>query len=156
MLCDSKKQFVELTLIYLKKNAKILLRQLSEKSEKSVSLIFFVEIITNICLYDNSSNSRFVVVSMRRRIILRNLDFLIRMCTFAKELNQTKKWRKILFVCLLWFAWCFAFHAKDIVGYLVPMTSMLIGNFRMRWSLMVWGSLISSLPVRKSMDVRTL
>ena len=91
MLCDSKKQFVELMLIYLKKIAKILLRQLSEKSEKSVSLIFFAEIITNICLYDNSSNSRFVVVSMRRRIILINLVFPMRMCTFAKELNQTKK-----------------------------------------------------------------
>ena len=41
MLCDSKNQFIELTLIYLKKIAKILLRQLSEKSDKSVSLIFF-------------------------------------------------------------------------------------------------------------------
>ena len=44
------------------KNATILLRQLSEKSDKSVSLIFFAEIITNICLYDNSSNSRYIFI----------------------------------------------------------------------------------------------
>ena len=28
---------------------------------------------------------------VKRRIFFANLDFMMRMCTFAKELNQTKK-----------------------------------------------------------------
>lgn len=40
------------------------------------------------------------------------------------------------------------FRVKNVVAYLVPMISMLIGSFRIRLGLMAWGSLISSFPVR--------